>query len=172
MINEVLKLLVQFVVLAALQVLILNNIQLSGFINPYIYILFILQLPVKFPRIPSLLLAFAAGIIMDMFSNTQGMHAAATVAMAYMRYPVLRLMAPRDGYDSEAVPGIRNFGLQWFLTYSSILVLIHHFVLFYAEVFRFSEFFSTLLRVLLSVIATLLLIIIGQFLVIRNREER
>ena len=59
---------------------------------------------------------------------------------------------------------IKDLGLQWWLAYSSVLVLLHHFALFYLEAFRFSEFFNTLSRVLLSSVATLLLILITQLL--------
>lgn len=172
MITEILKLVFRFLVLIALQVVILNNVQLSGFINPYLYVLFILLLPVKFPRIPALVLGFITGITVDMFTNTLGIHAAATVAMTFARPFVLNLFAPRDGYEAEAVPNIKDFGLNWFLVYASVLVFIHHLVLFYAEVFRISEFFSTLLRVFLSSVITLLLILIIQFLFGKAKLER
>ena len=43
--NSLLKYILIYIVLVALQVFIFNNIQLNGFINPYIYVLFILILP-------------------------------------------------------------------------------------------------------------------------------
>ena len=164
MITEILVLLFRFLLLCGIQVAVLNNIQWSGYVNPYLYVLFILLLPVKFPKIPALFLAFLLGVTIDMFTNTIGMHAAATVFMAFARPFVLKVFAPRDGYDTDAVPGISPLGVQWWLAYSSALVFIHHFVLFYIEVFRFNEFFSTFERTLLSSIATLLLILISLFL--------
>ena len=98
------------------------------------------------------------------FSNTMGMHAAACVFMAYVRPTVLRIMAPRDGYETESSPSVKELGFTWFLIYAATLTFIHHFILFYIEVFRFSEFFTTLLRVLLSSVATLLTIMISQYL--------
>ena len=71
-----------FIVLIVLQVLVLNNVQFLGFLNPYIYILFILSLPVKFPRWITLILGFVLGLIIDVFSNTIGTHAFATVLIA------------------------------------------------------------------------------------------
>ena len=71
-----------FIVLILLQVLVLNNVQFLGFLNPYIYILFILSLPVKFPRWITLILGFVLGLIIDVFSNTIGTHAFATVLIA------------------------------------------------------------------------------------------
>lgn len=171
MIVEVLRIILRFIVLVAIQVLVLNNIQLGGFINPYLYVLFLLRLPVRTPRLLLLVIAMATGLTIDMFQNTMGMHAMACVVLAYFRPGWLKIIAPRDGYETDAEPSIRKFGPGWFIAYASVMVLIHHLFLFYIEVFRFSEFFSTLLRVVLSSIVTLLLIIISQYLTMRSKER-
>lgn len=172
MITDILVLLLRFVVLVGLQVTILNNIQLSGYINPYLYILFILLFPVKFPKVPAMIIAFMLGLTIDMFTNTIGIHAAASVFMAYARPFVLKVFSPRDGYETDASPNIKDLGLQWWLAYSSVMVLIHHFALFYMEAFRFSEFFNTFVRILLSSVTTLFLILITQFLFGKSKMER
>ncbi|MEO5572786.1 MAG: rod shape-determining protein MreD [Bacteroidia bacterium] len=172
MITDIFVILLRYVFLVGLQVTILNNIQLSGYINPYLYILFILLLPVKFSKIAVMILALALGLTIDMFTNTQGIHAGAAVFMAYMRPFILKIFSPRDGYETDATPNIKDLGLQWWLAYSSVLVLLHHFALFYLEAFRFSEFFNTLGRVLLSSVATLILILITQLLFGKSKMER
>lgn len=123
-----------------------------------------MMLPVRMPKTFLLLAAFLTGLVVDVFSNTMGMHAAACVFMAYVRPTVLRIMAPRDGYETESSPSVKELGFTWFLIYAATLTFIHHFILFYIEVFRFSEFFTTFLRVLLSSVATLLTIMISQYL--------
>lgn len=172
MITDILVLLLRYVILVGVQVTILNNIQLSGYINPYLYVLFILLLPVKFPKIPALLIAFVIGLTIDIFTNTIGIHAGASVFMAYTRPFVLKLFSPRDGYDTDASPNIKDLGLQWWIAYSTVLVFIHHFALFYLEAFRFSDFFNTFSRVLLSSVATLILILITQLLFGKSKLER
>lgn len=164
MITELLIFLFRFLILMAVQVIVLNNIQFSGFINPFVYIMFIMMLPVRIPKSLLLVIAFVTGLTVDVFSNTMGMHAAACVFMAYLRPSLLRIMAPRDGYETESSPSVRELGFTWFLIYAAAATFIHHFILFYIEVFRFSEFFTTFLRVLLSSIATLLTIMISQYL--------
>jgi hypothetical protein len=164
MITEILVFLARFIVLMVLQVVILNNIQFGGLINPFLYIMFIMILPVHMSRLLLLVISFITGITLDMFSNTMGMHAAACVFMAYIRPGTLKLLAPRDGYEAESSPTARELGYTWFMTYAAILTFAHHFVLFYIEVFRFSEFFSTLLRVILSTVGTWLIIMISQYL--------
>ncbi len=163
MIKLIPRYLIVFLVLVFLQVFILNNIQFSGFINPYIYVLFILILPFETPKWFLLVLAFALGITIDLFSSTLGMHSSATVFMAFARPYVLKIISPRDGYESETLPQLRYYGINWFLKYSTILILLHHFFLFYIEVFRFSYFFATFIRVILSSIFTIIIVLISQY---------
>ena len=171
MIIEILKIIFRFIILIAVQVLVLNHVEISGYINPFLYVLFILMLPVRIPRTFLLIIAFATGLCVDLFSNTAGMHAAACVLMAYLRPGWLKIIAPRDGYDVEATPSVKRFGFQWFIIYSTVMVLVHHVYLFYIEVFRLNELLSTLSRALLSALITLLLIIITQYLFVKQEER-
>jgi len=163
MINDVVKNILRFIFLLLFQVLILNNIQMSGYLNPFLYVLFILMLPFRTPDWLVLVLSFVLGISIDMFADTGGLHAAASVLMSFLRQPVLRLVAPREGYDVNQQPTIQQFGFSWFFTYAGILVFVHHLFLFYMEAFHFSQFFSTFFRVILSSLFTLTLIFISQF---------
>jgi rod shape-determining protein MreD len=164
MIELLAKNVLRFIFLIIFQVLILNNVQLGGFINPYLYVLFILMLPVETPGWLLLLLSLLMGLSIDLFENTAGMHASASVFMAFCRPYLLQMISPREGFDRGSKLTIQKFGINWFLTYAGILIFLHHFVLFYLEIFRFSAFFSTLLRVILSSVFTLGLVVITQFL--------
>jgi len=170
MLNIILKSILRFVFLVLLQVLIIKNIELGRFINPFIYVLFILMLPFETPKGILLLSSFLLGITIDMFYDTSGMHAAACVFMAFSRPAVLKLFSPRDGYEGETKPTMEYLGASWFISYSSILILLHHFVLFFIEMFSFSEFFSTIFRVIVSSIFTLILVVISQYFFYRKKE--
>lgn len=150
MINSILRFGLIFILLILFQVLLFNNIQFSGYINPYVYLLFILLLPVEIPSWLLLLLSFATGLIMDFFSGSPGMHASATLLAGFIRPYVLRIISPRDGYEPNAEPSMLAYGFRWFLSYALLMVIVHHTALFYIEVFRFTDFFRTMLRVLLS----------------------
>ncbi|MFH1320402.1 MAG: rod shape-determining protein MreD [Bacteroidota bacterium] len=170
MVNYISRNTLRFIFLVLFQVLILNNIQFIGYINPYFYVLFILLLPFETPKWLLLVLAFVLGLSIDMFSNTMGMHAAASVFMAFCRPYLLHYIAPRGGYEFESKPTIPHLGLNWYLSYSGILVLLHHLVLFYIEVFHLSEFFSTFYRVVISFCLTMILIIISQYLLYGKKK--
>jgi cell shape-determining protein MreD len=154
----------RFVFLILFQVLILNNIQFSGYINPYFYIYFILLLPFETPRWLLMLSAFLLGISLDAFTNTFGLNAFACVLMAFVRPFVITTISTGTEFMIGHSPSLKNQGVKWFAYYSVILVLVHHFALFYLEIFRFMEFFQTLLRVLLSSLFTLIIVFIAEYL--------
>jgi rod shape-determining protein MreD len=163
MINSVLRFGLIFIVLVVLQVLLFNNIQFSGYVNPYIYIMFILLLPVEIPAWLLLLLSFLVGMVIDIYSGSPGMHSSASVLAGFVRPYVLRLISPRDGYEPGAQPSMQIYGFRWFLFYSLIIVLVHHTALFYLEVFRFTDFFRTLIRVMMSSLFTIIFVLIFEF---------
>jgi rod shape-determining protein MreD len=168
MIRPLINSIVTFFLLVFLQVFVFNNIQISGYINPYFYIIFILLLPFETPGWVLIISSFLIGLMIDIFTHTLGMHAMACTFMAFIRPSVLKSFAPRDGYESGTVPRVSIFGLSWFIKYALILVFAHHLVLFYVEMFRFSDFFYTFFRVLMSTFFTTLLIVISQYFVWRK----
>jgi rod shape-determining protein MreD len=163
MINNILRFGLIFILLILFQVLLFNNIQFSGYVNPYVYILFILLLPVELPAWLLLILSFLTGLIIDFFSGSLGMHTASTVLAGFVRPYVLQIISPRDGYEPGSEPSMIIYGFRWFLIYTLILVLIHHTALFYLEVFRFTDFFRTLLRVLLSTLFSAAIILLIEY---------
>lgn len=163
MINSILRFGLIFILLILLQVLLFNNIQFSGYVNPYVYIMFILLLPVEIPSWLLLLLSFATGLTVDFFSGSPGMHTSATVLAGFVRPYVLRIVSPRDGYEPGSDPSMLIYGFRWFLSYTLLIVLIHHTTLFYLEVFRLTEFFRTMLRVLLSTLFSMTFIILIEY---------
>ncbi|MDP4291769.1 MAG: rod shape-determining protein MreD [Bacteroidota bacterium] len=167
--NQYLRISLRFFVLILIQVLLLNNIHFLGYINPYIYILFILLLPFETPRWVLLLSAFALGFSIDLFSNSLGIHAAATVFAAYFRPGVMRLITSRKEYEPGVEPSISDLGFQWFFMYAIVLTSLHHFMLFLLDVFRFSNFFSTLGHSILNTLFTVLFIILIQYVFYRKK---
>lgn len=163
MITTALRFFLLFILLILLQVLLFNNIEFSGYVNPYIYIMFILLLPVEIPSWLLLLLSFATGLIIDFFSGSPGMHTSATVLAGFVRPSVLRIVSPRDGYESGSGPSMMVYGFRWFLTYSLLIVLVHHTTLFYLEVFRLADFFRTMFRVILSTLFSMTFILLIEF---------
>ncbi len=171
MTTEVIKNILRFILLVFMQVLIIQNINLSGYIILLPYVMIILMMSFETPKLVVLFTSFLLGVCIDYFYDSSGLHASACTIMGFARYYVLKYVAPRDGYDVGVKPTVEDMGLEWFIRYAGTLILIHHFFLFYLEIFRFSEFFYTLLRVILSSIGTLSLIYLIQFLFFSNNRR-
>jgi rod shape-determining protein MreD len=163
MINSILRYGLIIVLLILLQILVLNNIQFSGFVNPYVYIMIILLLPSVTQAWLVLIISFLTGLTIDLFTGSPGMHASATLLAGFSRPIVLRLIAPRDGYESGSDLSMATYGFRWFFIYTTTIVLIHHTTLFFLEVFRFADFFRTIFRILLSSLFTIGFILLIEY---------
>ena len=168
MIKIYLRNIIRFAAVVLVQVLIFDNIELSGYINPYIYLIFIILLPFEAPNWLLLTLAFLLGLSIDLFHMTYGLHASATVFAAFLRPFVLKTFSPRDGYEPGTFPRISYYGFNWFAKYTMILIFTHHFFLFFMEIFRLSDILFILSKTLLSGIVSAFFIIISQYFIYRR----
>lgn len=148
----------RFILLIAAQVVIFNNFNLFGFINPFPYILFIILYPVNGNRNVLLLTSFFLGLIMDMFSNSGGVHAASCLVLAYTR-PFIFKFAFGLSYEYQTVRLDDVLTPERF-SFILIAVIIHHFTLFLLEVFRLTLFWDVLLRTLCSTVFSIVICII------------
>jgi len=106
----------------------------------------------------------------DVFTNTPGLNAAACVAMAFARPFVINIVSSSTESLVGINPNIKNQGIKWFFYYATILILIHHTILFFLEIFRFDEFFQTLFRTLISSAFTLLFVFVSEYLFFRKSQ--
>jgi hypothetical protein len=155
---------VQLVLFVALQILLMDNLVLFSTGFCFIYIAFLLFLPIHINRVLLLFLGFAAGFAVDIFYDTMGIHAAASVLLAYLRPFILNLLTPHDGYDTNDSVNIHVMGWSWFLTYSLTLILVHHAAVFMLEIFSLEGLLPTLPKILLSVLFTGVVMVILQLL--------
>ncbi len=154
----VFKNILRFILLVLLQVFVLDNIQFLGYIIPLLYVLVILSLPIRMPQWAQLLVAFALGLTIDMFSNTPGMHTFATVFVAFFRNFIIGLFVSVDDI-LRPTPTFSNFGVAAYVKYVVLTVLLHHAVLFIVEAFTFTNITLLLPKILLSSVVTILIIL-------------
>lgn len=149
----------RFIVLVLLQVLILNNINFLGDINPYVYVLFIALFPVINNRMTFIFLSFLIGLCIDIFSDTGGIHAAASVFVGYAR-PLFLKFAFGMTYEHQTIR-ISQSDIGQRLIYFTLIILVHHLILFSLEIFSLSMIPSILKLTLFSGIFSILLSILG-----------
>lgn len=163
------KLIIQFVLLVALQVLVLNNIELFGYMNPYLYVVFIIMLPANINRNVLLIVGFLLGLSIDIFEHSGALHASATALIAFMRPALFKLMTGSANQEINRM-NILTLGKVRFMVLAAIIVFVHHLWLFGLEAFRFSELLQVIQRAFFSGLFTLVLIYLSQILVYRNEE--
>ncbi len=142
------------------QVLVFNNMNLGGYMNPYLYILFILLLPVRINGSLLLILSFATGLTIDFFGNTPGLHSTACVTIAFLRPGTIKLLFRNHEFGTGEEPAPFSIGFRGFLRYSIVLVFVHQVVLFYLEVLSTNHFFYTLSKVFLSTLFSVAIMVI------------
>ena len=145
----------RFVLFILAQVILLNNINFLGYVNPYIYIIFILLFPLKNNRLIFLTVSFLLGIIIDMFLDSGGVHAAASVLLAYSR-PVLLKFSFGTLYKHQTIK-FRSLEFGSLFNFIAIAAIFHHLVLFSLEIFNISQILLILKKTLFSSIFTIVL---------------
>lgn len=167
--NQTIRYAAFFILLIILQVLVFQRMVFGwggvNYVQIFIYPLFILGLPIKTPRPAMLTLAFFLGLIIDIFYTTPGVHAGATVAMAFARPYVLGMLEPRTGYNVNVIPSKYHQGINWYLGYSGILLFVHIFIYYVLEVFTFVYFLEIWLKTIFTFLFTLIFVLIYQYLI-------
>ena len=158
----------RFLLLLAVQIIVFNNMNFLGYISPFPYILFIILYPVNGNKFGLLFASFLLGIIMDMFSNSGGIHTTACLILAYYR-PYLFRFSFGLSYEYQTVK-LNDVLTPERFSFILLSVVIHHFVLFILEAFKISFFWDILIRTLFSTIFTIIICIIIIYLIKPNKR--
>ena len=155
---------ISFFLYLFIQVLVFNKIVLFGTAHNFIYIGFLLTLPFEIAVIPGMLIGMMLGLGIDAFSNTFGIHAAASVLLMYLRPIMISYLTPQGGYPAGVLPKPNILGLSWFTYFSLPLIFIHQAVLFFIEYGGVTMFWETSWKVVASTFYSFLLIVIIQYM--------
>lgn len=172
MTGGIVKHIIRFVLLILLQVWVLDKVSFDGFVIPYAYVMFILLLPFDINKSLMLILAFFTGLVMDIFGNTLGLHAASLVLLAFARPGILHFYFPRLDTQIGEEPGIAKLGFIGFLKYSFTLILLFQVALVFLEVFSFHHILSLLWEAVFGAMATTFAVTLLELLFARRKRKR
>lgn len=150
------------VLLLFLQVLLLDNLHWLGLVHPFVYIWAIMLLPMELPRWMQMVLGAAIGMLMDLFTHTPGVHMAACVMIAYLR-PLVLSRYVQDVERMKGAVSIKGIGIGTYIELLSILIIVHHSMVFLLEAFTFDHFGYTLLQILLSGVLSFAMIMMLEY---------
>lgn len=164
--NIVLANIFRFLGLILLQGLVFKNVGEGWKEFPYLFVIIyplaIMLLPLRTPRVLTIVLGFVAGLMVDGFYTSPGIHASAAVFMAFCRPFVLKALEPRNGYNVNYSPTAARWGIRWFLQYAAIMLTLYLLFYFSVEAFTFVYLGSILLKTVVSLITSMIFIVIYQ----------
>jgi len=158
--RETINIALLFIGLILLQIVVLDNINFLGYINPFLYILFIFLYPIKKIDSTLIFLSFFLGLSIDFFLNSGGINAAATLFIAFIRIPVLKSVLGKRDID-YTMSSLKKLPFAKMYTYIVILTFIHHFIVFGLEYFKTSHFEIIFIKTFLTGIFTVILVMIS-----------
>lgn len=139
-----------FVLTMLLQIYFFDNLLISTYLSPLIYICVILLLPIEMPSVLVLLAGLLVGVVMDYAMGVVGINTATTVFLAFVRPRIFRILCDKDNIREGGIPSIQRFGSAVFLRYIIIAVLLHHTLFFLLEDVSLAHLPFTLIRISLS----------------------
>ena len=143
-----------------LQVMVLNEILFSEYINPFLYLVLIISLPLKTPKWFLLIYAFILGLSIDIFSGILGFHSTASILIAFLKSSISKITIPYNILSENDEITLTKVGNKAFVTFSLFLILIHNSCLFIIQHLEFN--FLILGKIISSSLVTLVIILISQ----------
>ena len=116
-----------------LQVVVLNEVLFSAYINPFLYVILIISLPLKTPKWFLLIYAFLLGFSIDLFSGSLGFHSTATILIAFVKPFISKITIPHNILGDTDEITLKKVGNKAFIIFSLFLILIHNSCLFITE---------------------------------------
>ena len=158
--NLILNNSLRFIGLVLLQVLVLNHVNLLGYLNPMVYIVWVVLFPIRKNQSLFLILSFLLGLSIDFFSDSGGINAAATLFIAFVRLPILKIVLKKTDFD-YLLFNLRAISFGKAFLFISILTVIHHFIVFSLSYFNLNSLLIIISNTILTSIITIILSILG-----------
>lgn len=162
---------VLFVIVVLLQFFLFNNLNLGVYINPLIYVAFIVLLPMEMATIGTLLLGLLMGVTMDVTMGTSGINTIALLFTSFIRRSLLTITVGKDELRDGGMPSTGRLGRVKYFRYTVIFILLHCFVFFTFESLAWRFYHLTLLRIILSTAVTVLLVYVCQLMFTVKRSK-
>ena len=149
----------QFLLLLLLQSFLLNNINFFGFINPNLYLLFVIVYRLDGNSTYLIILSFTLGLFLDLLTQGSGGHTIASLTIAFLRSFIIRFSF---GVNYDVPMGmIKGSPLSQRLLYLLLIIFIHHMVLYSVIYFSYSNIIAIIKNTLFTSLFTFILVYIS-----------
>jgi len=162
--NKLSKNISRFIILILLQVFVFNYVQWFGFLNPVVYLLFLILLPLNISKSGQYIIAFATGFIVDAFLRTYGIQAFACVLMVFLRPYIILILNGFKPLETGVIPspGVKDF--NWILVYTLLLVFVHQITVTTLEVFQWVQWWRIIWTSVANTLFTTFIILCVEYI--------
>lgn len=167
---SILKKIGQIILLVLLQVLLLNKINLFGYVTPMLYIWITIKAANNISQSGLLLLSFFTGLAVDMFTGTPGMNSAAITLLAFLQPFIFKLFVTYDRRE-QIIPSIDTMRRGPFIGYVTLCVIIHHLFYYVLKSIPVADWSMLIAKVLFSTVLTVLLIVVVEGSYVKNAKR-
>lgn len=166
--KSVISYIILFVILVLVQALLLNHIVLFDNAVCFIFIYFLIKLPLNLSANLVLTLGFLLGLTVDMLSDTPGLNALCCTILASLKRPVFFAYEQHDDQKRNISPSIGSMGFFNFSKYVFSMSTIYCLLDFFVEFIEFSDVVGILIKAGVSTVFTFLMILAIDSLVYKN----
>ena len=153
-----------------LQGIVLNNINLFGYADPALYLLFFMTYPSMENKTPLLVLATLSGLVIDIFSQTGGIYTCATLCVVFLRPLLIRLFFGQN-FDEQPIKLLQvSFTLR--LLYILSFTFIFHIIFSILETFQWELWIFTLHKTLINILLSTIVCLLVEQLIDNRKEEK
>ena len=157
-----------FVILVLVQVLLMNHIVLFNCAVCFIFIYFLIKVPISLSTNWLLTLGFLLGLSVDILSDTPGLNALACTVLAVLKRPMFFAYEQHDDKKRNISPSLGTMGFFSYCKYLITLSAFYCLIVYFIEFINFSDVIVILIKAGSSTLFTFLVILAIDSLVYRN----
>lgn len=170
MLIDVLKYLLAFILCMLLQLMVLDNIYLFGYLNPNVLMVFFLALPLGINRFLYLIIGFAIGLLVDVLYGTGGVYTSAYLVLGFIRQNLLDLVITKKGSELSQMR-LAYVEMGKLIVFYTLSFFLFFMVLFFVEDFTLHNFGKTIVRATISTAFNVVLFVIIEFLISSKKTK-
>jgi hypothetical protein len=159
----------QFIILVILQIPLLYKFILFDKAFGFFYIGFLLLLPYRISPFLKLSIGFFIGLLIDIFSNTPGMHASASVLVIFIKD--YWLLAVSEEPEEDINISVNILGRLTASIYLLPLIFVHHLIIFSLEYGRLEGYGSVLIKIFWSSLLTFVTVYVFNLMIAPKRRR-
>ncbi|MFI3262256.1 MAG: hypothetical protein R3Y26_05050 [Rikenellaceae bacterium] len=137
-----------------MQVLLFDNVQVTGYLNIIIYPLFLMVLPFNINRTLLLFMGVLLGVAADALNCSFGVYSIVFIFLGYIRPILLRIFAKSDLEDSPAMPTSGVMGVGSFFQYLLVIMFVTISAVTFLERLTFDYLLTAMYKILISTLVS------------------